>query len=162
MFSAGGFNHLVWLPPLPSSACCSGGRPSCGESGRSPPEGPASVMVFTSDAAELVRCSGIRATRNLEKRWCDRSGCREGSTREAHTAQRLPDPPWVRLPLLFVPSPAPPTLGCRWTGPWPQRPQMPQGPIHALRTQGLQVRCCTAGQSRFLSATHPPREAHKG
>lgn len=64
-FSARGFGHLVWLPPLPSSACCSVGKPGCGESVRSPPEGPASVMVFTSEASELVRCSGIRATRNL-------------------------------------------------------------------------------------------------
>lgn len=94
LFSAGGFSHLVWLPPLPSSACCSLGRPGCGEPGRAPPEGPASVTVFTSEAAELDRCSGIRATRNLwwwsEEWWCDDSIKDRTTGLERATPARIP------------------------------------------------------------------------
>lgn len=95
LFSAGGFSHLVWLPPFPSSACCSVGRPGCGEPGRSLPEGPTSMIVFTSEAVELDRCSGIRATRNLwwrsEEWWCD-NPIKEGTTglERATTPARVP------------------------------------------------------------------------
>lgn len=84
LFSTGGFNHLVWLPPLPSSARCSGGRLGCGESGRSPPEGPASMTVFTSDDNKLVRCSGMRATRNLQGEVAPTAHIRESLGQRRH------------------------------------------------------------------------------
>lgn len=59
---------------------------------KSPPKGPASVMAFTSEASEFVRCSGIRATRNLVRGGSAitpvRGGTRmqEGSTCQGHMA----------------------------------------------------------------------------